>query len=76
VTNYFEQGRKARAMMLAGLAAMGALTLTGCEDGPECLDYDTALQPYTTIVNGKVHSGTHIVTVCTEYAKERAKPNG
>jgi hypothetical protein len=74
VSNYFVQGRNARAMMLAGLAAMGALSLTGCEDGPECLDYTTQLVPYTTFVSGKVVTGTHIVTVCTEYAKET--PNG
>jgi type IV secretory pathway VirB2 component (pilin) len=70
VLNYHVQGRNARAVALAGVAAMGALLLTGCEDGPECLDYHTQVVPHTTIVGGKLVSGTSIVTTCVQYADE------
>jgi hypothetical protein len=49
---------------------MGALLLTGCEDGPECLDHHTQVVPHTTIVGGKLVSGTSIVTTCVKYADE------
>ncbi|AUG87121.1 hypothetical protein HOS57_gp50 [Streptomyces phage AbbeyMikolon] len=63
-TNYFRQGAAASAVMLAALA-----TLAGCDDGPECLDYDTQTVQTTTIVNGKVVPGFSTVTVCTRYAE-------
>jgi hypothetical protein len=70
VTNYFQQASKARAMFLAGLAAVGALTLTGCDDGPECLHGHTEIT-LMPVFNGKT---TTLVPVsnfeCDEYAKE------
>jgi uncharacterized lipoprotein YajG len=56
------------AFVLTLVAAV--LLLTGCEDGPKCLDYDTQVVSTTTIVNGKVVPGTSIVTICTKYADE------
>jgi hypothetical protein len=76
VTNYFEQGRKARAVFLAGLAAVGALTLTGCDDGPECLEGHTevTLMP---VFNGKTTTLVPVTNFeCDVYAKESEKPNG
>ncbi|MCF3174766.1 hypothetical protein IPZ61_15720 [Streptomyces sioyaensis] len=69
-TNYFQQASYARPLFLASLAAMSVLGLTGCDAGPECLHYTTQVVPHTTFVNGKVVTGTSIMTVCTEYAKE------
>ncbi|WP_108934513.1 hypothetical protein [Streptomyces ardesiacus] len=63
-TNYFRHGAAASAVMLAAMAV-----LAGCDDGPECLDYDTQMVQTTTIVNGKVVPGFSTVTVCTRYAE-------
>ncbi|MFD5308153.1 hypothetical protein [Streptomyces ardesiacus] len=63
-TNYFRQGVAAFAVMLAAVAV-----LAGCDDGPECLDYDTRVVTTTSIVNGKVVPGVATVTVCTQYAE-------
>jgi uncharacterized Ntn-hydrolase superfamily protein len=68
-TNYFVQGRKAPALMAATLAVAG-LSLTACDTGPECLDYSTQVVPHTTVVNGKVVSGTSVVTTCVRYAED------
>jgi hypothetical protein len=57
------------AVAVAGVALVAALA-TACEDGPECLDYTTQVVPHTTIVNGKLVSGTSIVTTCVKYADE------
>ncbi|MFE1425375.1 hypothetical protein ACFW6C_07385 [Streptomyces fungicidicus] len=65
-TNYFRQAAAASAMFA------GLLALTGCDDGPECLDYDTQVVPTTTFVNGKVVTGTTVVTTCTRYAEPTA----
>jgi hypothetical protein len=60
---------------LAGAALVGALT-TGCDDGPECIRSHTDWH-FIPVYNGKT---TTLVwtpyTVCDEYAKESAKPNG
>lgn len=74
VTNYFEQGRKARAVFLAGLAAAGMLALTGCEDEPPCAEshIETQLIP---VFNGKTTTLIPTaVEVCDRYVKE--SPNG
>ncbi|MFJ9318830.1 hypothetical protein [Streptomyces globisporus] len=69
--NYFTQSRHARTVMAASLAAMAALTLSGCEDGPECLSGHTELVT-VPVFNGKT---TTIQTtsrfVCDKY-EERA----
>lgn len=56
---------------LAGLALLASLTLTGCDDGPECLDYETSTTMGTTIVNGKVRTVPVTSTVCVRYEEER-----
>jgi uncharacterized Ntn-hydrolase superfamily protein len=53
-------------MVLTGAVVLG---LSACESGPECLDYTTQVIPHTTIVNGKLVSGTSIVTTCVKYAE-------
>lgn len=65
--------RRRVGVAVAGAALVVGLA-TGCEGGPECVDYDTQLVTTTTLVNGKPVVGTTLVTVCTEYAKET--PNG
>ncbi|AVO22305.1 hypothetical protein PBI_NESBITT_48 [Streptomyces phage Nesbitt] len=69
-TNYFRQGAAASAVMLAAMA-----TLAGCDDGPECLDYDTQVVSTTSIVNGRVVPGMTTVTVCTKYAEPSTTPS-
>ncbi|WP_328546767.1 hypothetical protein [Streptomyces platensis] len=72
VTNYFQQARYARAMMLAGLAATGALTLTGCDTGPACIDSHVETQ-WVSVFNGKTATMQPVVvTVCDRYEKEKA----
>lgn len=66
-TNYFVQGRQAAAMVAASAAVM---LLSACDTGPECLDYTTQVVPHTTVVNGKVVTGTSVVTTCVRYAKD------
>ncbi|WJN62846.1 hypothetical protein [Streptomyces phage phiScoe2] len=53
------------------LVILGFGFLTGCEDGPECLEHRTTVQTVTTF-NGKTTS-VHVipVTVCTRYAEEK-----
>jgi hypothetical protein len=56
---------------IALLVVLLLILLSGCDDGPECLDHDTRLQTVTTF-NGKTTS-VHVipVTVCTRYAEEK-----
>jgi len=70
MTNHFPQAVKASAMAAAMLAV---LALTGCEDVPECLDWDTEIRTTTTYVNGKPKLTTAPVTYCAERAEEDAK---
>ncbi|MFE4721957.1 hypothetical protein ACFRLW_37270 [Streptomyces sp. NPDC056728] len=72
-TNYFIQGRKSAAMVAATATTAGILALTACDPGPECLDYSTQVVPHTTIVKGKVVSGTSVVTTCVRYAEDGNK---
>lgn len=64
-----------KRVAIVGLVLVGAVALTGCEDGPECLDYDTQLVTTTTLVNGKPVVGTTVVSVCTEYAEPSEEPS-
>ncbi|WP_330478662.1 hypothetical protein OG301_26655 [Streptomyces platensis] len=57
-----------RAPVLAVAAAAAGLSLTACDPGRECLDYDTHVVSTTHFVNGKVIPGTSVATVCVEYA--------
>lgn len=52
------------------LTAAACLSLTACDTGPECLDYDTQIVPSTTVVNGKVVAGTTAVSTCVRYAED------
>ncbi|MFE0447373.1 hypothetical protein [Streptomyces fungicidicus] len=61
-----------RTILTAALVGLLLQLLTGCDDGPECLDYDTQVVPTTTFVNGKVVTGTTVVTTCTRYAEPTA----
>jgi hypothetical protein len=61
-----------RTILAAALVALLLQILTGCDSGPECLDYDTQVVPTTTFVNGKVVHGTTVVTTCTRYAEPTA----
>lgn len=57
---------------LAATAAAAVLTLTGCDTGPECAEYQTQTHLATHFVNGKAVTGMVTTTVCVRY-KEPAK---
>lgn len=56
---------------LVATAALSALLLTGCDDGPGCAEWRTEarLVTVTTLVNGKPHVATQLqpVTYCARY---------
>lgn len=62
--------RRLRVTALAVVLAAASLSLTACDTGPECLDYETHMATTTTVVNGKVRTGTGMVSYCAEYAPE------
>jgi hypothetical protein len=61
-----------RAAAIAATGAALIATLSACDTGPECAQYETQTHLVTHIVNGKMVTGMVTSTVCVRY-KEPAK---
>lgn len=60
----------ARIAFVVTLVLAAMLLMTGCDDR-KCLDYDTTVQPHTTIINGKPHVSVVPVTYCARYEESK-----
>lgn len=53
--------------LAAAVLAVAAMSLTACDPGPACADWQTQTVTGSHIVNGRVTPYVHTAQVCTRY---------